>query len=110
MPESFAALALDRAIQKISSVKLNARLVCEDFEYAPAGGLLDARGQARPCAILIEHPVVIVALAELQFVVIPFHARTNRRRLTEIERRAAHRAQFSRWNQAGVDRREAVGV
>jgi hypothetical protein len=88
----FAALALNRAVQKVPSVKLNSRLRRVNFHHSPAGWLYDARRQRAVARFveIVQHPIVILALAKFKLFVVPFDARTNRGRLGEIERRSTH--------------------
>src|SRR5713226_5113093 len=105
-----ASFTLDAAVEVVASVELNARLVRENFEYAAAGGFLDSRSQCGSRAIFVQDPVVIVALAELQLLVILFDASANCDSFSKIEWRSAHRAQFSGRNQPGIDGGVAVGI
>ena len=96
-----AAFPVDRAIEKISRVKLDSRLRRPHFQFPP-GLRIHHRGGQRGLAAAwaVEHPIVIVAMAKFQLLFIIPDARTNCRGLVEIECRARHRAQFPCGNQA----------
>ncbi len=87
-----AALAFNRAVQKVPGVKLNSWLGRVNFHYSPAGRLDDARRQRTIArfAEIVQHPIVIVALAKFKLLVVLFDARSDRGRLGEIERRSTH--------------------
>src|SRR5260370_42615333 len=109
-PVRLASFTLDAAVEVVASVELNARLVRENFEHAAAGGFLDSCSQGGSRAISGQDPVMVVALAELQLLVILFDASANCGSFSKIEWRSAHRAQFSGWNQPGIDGGVAVGI
>src|SRR5271156_3336741 len=87
-----AAFAVDRSVQEIAGVKLQARLRGHYFKNAAADRLLDARGQAQSASV--QHPVVIVAMAELQLLVIGFDSRTYASGFSKVERRAGDGAKL----------------
>jgi len=69
-----AALAVQGAIQEIAGVKLQGRLGGPDLEDAAGLRLVHFRRLGEPGAGLVEHPVVVVALAELDLLVVGFDA------------------------------------
>src|SRR5579862_2018801 len=102
-----ATLPLCRSVQKVSAVKLYTRFRCKHFENASARRLKNFGGELQPTlCILLQHPVVVVALPEFQLLVILTDARTDRRGLCEIKRRASDRAQFSGRDQSRIHRRK----
>jgi hypothetical protein len=64
-----AAFPLDRAIQKISGVKLNPGLIGQDLQHAPTSGLVNFC-RLRKFAAAVEHPIVIVTVALLQLIIV----------------------------------------
>src|ERR1700733_7091792 len=74
-----AAFALDRAVQGIAGIKLNAWLSRIDFQCASAFRLFYARRQRQPGTAFVQHPVMVVASAEFQLLVILVDARANGR-------------------------------
>src|SRR5579863_1341235 len=106
-----AALPLCRSVQKVSAVKLYTRFRCKHFENASARRLKNFGGELQPTlCILLEHPVVVVTLPEFQLLVILIDARTDRRGLRKIKRRAPNRAQFSGRDQSRIYRRKLRGA
>jgi hypothetical protein len=67
-----ALLAGDGAVEKISGVELDAGLSGGDFHDAAAGRLVDAGGEdeALFVTLTIEDPVVVVAVAEDELVIV----------------------------------------
>src|SRR5258708_37370065 len=85
-----SSLAFDGAVQKIAGIKLDAWLGCGHFQHSPAGWLYHACCQAKSFAAPVKHPIVSVALAEVQVLVTLFDARSDRGPLGEIEWSSAH--------------------
>ncbi len=103
-----SALAVNGPVEKIAGVELHAGLRGQDFQNAAAGRLLDTYGEAQ--ALPVQNPVVIVAVAELQLLIIRFDALADRDRLAEIEWRAGDGAKLAGGDERGVDPRETVGM
>ena len=61
-------------------------------------------------ACAVEDEVVVVALAELDLLVVGVDARADGSRLAEVERRARDRPQLAGRDQRRVHRRVPVGV
>ena len=76
----------------------------------PDFGSSDMRGEFQARAGAVENPVVIVAAAELDLLVICVDALADGVGLAEIEGRAVDFAQLAGGDQAGIDGREAVRV
>ena len=62
---NYPILARERAIEKINSVELDARLVGGQFHGAARGGVVHAGSQTGGPAI--QHPVVVVATGHLPY-------------------------------------------
>ena len=68
------------------------------------------RGQQVELAVgLGEHPVVVVALAELELLVVLVDAGADGGGLAEVKRRAVHGRQFAGRDQGAVHRGVSVG-
>ena len=92
-----AAFAGDRPIQEISGVELNARLIGQYLQHAPAAGLVDL-GRLRQFATIIKHPIVIVTVAFFQLIVVVVNSCAHSGGFLEVERRSTDRGQLSGWN------------
>src|SRR6185437_14395470 len=71
-----AAFPLDCAIQKISGIKLNPGLIGQDLQHTPTSGLINF-GRLRKFTAAVKHPVVIVAVALLQLIVVIVNSCTH---------------------------------
>ena len=80
-----AALAFERTIQKVATVELDPGLRRVDAQHAAAGGLVDFSGFGDFARLRIEHPVMVVALAEPDLLVVSVDAVTDARGFLEIE-------------------------
>src|ERR1019366_789156 len=101
-----AALAGEGAVEEIAGVELNARLGGEHFHHAAGGGPFDARRESEARAFAIDHPIVVVAMAELELFVVLVGARADGGGLGEIEGRAGDGLELAGGDQAGIDRSE----
>src|SRR5262245_15501847 len=99
-----AAFAGDRTVQEVAGIKLKPRFGRGDVERSPTLWIDHSRRGLKPIASAIQHPVVVVSAPVLQLDVDRVYARTDRRRLLEIERRPLHRRELSGWNECGVNR------
>ena len=92
-----AALTRGLAIHEIARIELQTRLRGANFQRAAAGGVGEHGGQAqRRCLRAVEHPVVIVAVAERELLVVGLDAAADDMRRAEIERRAGNRRAIRR--------------
>src|SRR5437870_4982789 len=82
-----ARLARDRAVEEIAGVELQAGLRRRDIERSAALRIFELRGVTQP-RVATQDPVMVVALAVLDLLVIRVDARADRGRLPEVERRA----------------------
>ena len=105
-----AAFARDRAVQKISRIKLNSRLSGPHLQNAPAPGIVNFCGFRKLSACAVQHPVVVVSLAESNLLVIGIDALTNRRCLPKIKWRSRHLRQLARRDQSIINRRVPARV
>ena len=108
-----AARADERAVEEVAGVELDPGL---GRSRSSARGRSPGRAAARPGAARrragpVEHPVVVVAAAEHELLVVARGAaRRSRASVAEVERRAGHRVDRAGRDQGRVDRRVAVGV
>ncbi len=94
------ALAMNRAVEKIRSVKLNAGLGCPNFQNAASSGIFDSRSEGksgRP--FLVQHKIVVVAFSELELIVIGVNTRADFRGLAKIEGSSFYVLQFAGGNE-----------
>src|SRR6266852_7513818 len=106
-----AILALNGSVQEISSIKLQPRLRCGYVHYAPALRIVSlCRREHRAWRFVVQHPVMIVAPAELELLLVLVDPRANRKRLQKIKRRVPHLAKLARGNQRRVHGSKPAGV
>src|SRR5262249_55566187 len=105
-----ATLAFVRRVQKITAIKLQARLGRHDFHEYSRGRLIKRSDQLQVSSLSVEHPVMIVTSTKLQLLVLIPDPSSDRGRLGEIERCARDGSQLPGWNQALVDGGELVGL
>src|SRR5437868_10511931 len=80
------ALAFERAVQKVSRIELGSRLGSGDAKPAPARGLIDFGCVEELATWRVEHPVVVIAFAEADLLVIGIDAVADSGGLSEIQR------------------------
>ena len=76
----------------------------------PDFGSLTRAANSSPAPVRFENPIVIVAAAEFELLIVCADALADGVRLAEIEGRAVHFAKLAGGDQAGVDGREPAGV
>lgn len=104
-----ASLAGDLTIEKVAAIELNRGLIGEDFHYAAAVGVLQARGHPEyGIAALAEHPSVIVATTELEGFKIITHTCADGAGCGEIHRSAVDRSDRTRRDEPGIRGKIAV--
>ena len=101
-----ATFSLGRAIQKIPGIKLNSRLISQDLQHTSRRRLENLRRLGQFAARLIQHPVVVVPVSQLDLLVVRVDARTDRGRLREVKWRPGHRLQLSGRDQSRIHRSE----
>src|SRR5215213_5561525 len=98
------------AVEEVARVELDAGLVGEDLQYPPAARVLQPGRQLQPGAAPVEHPVVVVAAADLELLeAVVTDALADPGRTGEVHRRAGHRVDGPGGDQGGVDRGVAAG-
>src|SRR5438552_3164699 len=65
-----AAFPLDRPIQEVAGIKLEARFGGPDLHRAAGFGVANFGGFAHAAVAFVEHPVVVVAFAELELPIV----------------------------------------
>ena len=106
---NMAGFACDCAVEEIAGVELQPGLRRRDIERSAALRILELRGVTQP-RVAIQDPVMVVALAVLDLLVIRVDARADRGRLAEVERRAVDGCELAGRNQPCIHRRVAIGV
>src|ERR1700722_10644943 len=94
--------ALDRAVQEVSAVKLNSRLIGQNFKNSSATRIIKLGSFHQFSSAAVEHPVVVIATPAVKLFVFGVDARSNSGGFAKIERSPFHRFQLSRRNQARV--------
>src|SRR5215211_4770989 len=110
LPVGAAAGPDHGAVEEVARVELDAGLVGEDLQHPPAARVLQPGRQLQPGAAPVEHPVVVVAAADLELLeAVVTDALADPGRTGEVHRRAGHRVDGPRGDQGGVDRGVAAG-
>src|SRR5687767_930681 len=102
--------ALERAVEKIAGVELQARLGRRDFERAAARTVDDPCRRLQTGTRASKVEVVIVAAGHFQLGIGLLDARTDRGGLTKIERCPVDWRDLSGRDQGRVNRGKAVSV
>src|SRR5436190_3347411 len=92
---NYAAFPRNSAIQVVGGIELQAGLRCEDFEEASSSWLMHARCEFEFARFLIEHPIVVVAFADFELLIILIDPGADRGRFAEIKGRSLDRAKFA---------------
>ena len=98
------------AVQVVACVELHARLRRPDLHHATRRRLVDFSDTSEHSHPSVENEVVVVAVAELQLLVVRADARADCGRAREVEWSSAHAPQLARRDSDSVGRREARGV
>src|SRR5438128_801801 len=105
-----STLAQDRTVEKVSTVELQSGFCRQNLQHASAVRL-EHRGHYTEFArLFVDHPIMVVAIAELQLLVVRVNARTDGGRCTKIERRALYRAQLAIRDQGAIHGCEARSI
>ena len=105
-----ALLAGDGAVEEVAAVDLDAGLVGEDLEVDAGGGAVKLRGGSVDVAGGIQHPVVVIAVAVADLLVVGGDAVADEVCRAEVERRAFHGSDFARGHKRVVHRRVVRSV
>src|SRR6516164_3252549 len=98
-----AALTLPGLPKEIAAIKLHPGLSRQDLHESAGGRLINRGHEFQVFSLAIEHPVLIVASAKIQLLIVVPDAGSDLHRLLEIERSAGHGPQFASRNQTLVD-------
>src|SRR6266567_1920981 len=96
----------DASIKEVASIKLYARLIGYDFKHPSVRRIVNFRRYGA----VIEHKIVIVAVALLQLLVVVINARSDRGRFAEIEGCPLNLRQFAGRNRGFIGRSIAAGI
>src|SRR5258708_10582928 len=55
-----AVLALDRALQEITGIKLHTQLVAQHFQHPATDGFMHASGEGEASAATVQHEIIVV--------------------------------------------------
>src|SRR5580692_1877029 len=97
-----STFAFDRAVQEVPAVKLNSRLIGQNFKNSSATRIIKLGSFHQFSSAAVEHPVVVIATPAVKLFVIAVDARSNSGGFAKIERSPCHRFQLSRRNQSRV--------
>ena len=107
----YATFASESAIEEVSRIDLNTRLVGQHTQDASTAGFVNFRGQDQGAvAFPVGNPIVVVTSCQLQLLIVGGNSRAHRRSLSEIQGRALHAANFSRGDEVGIHRSEIAGM
>ena len=106
----FAAFPLDRAVEEVAGIELNARLGCRDVERTSGRWVYNVYHLAQGSHFSVQDEVVVVTIASLDLLIIRTDALTDSMWLPEIERRTLHRPDLTSRDQRCVNRRKAIGI
>ena len=81
----FAAFAFDRAIQEVSAVELDSRLVGQNFQHPAASWIVEFRGLCQFSSPTIQDPVVVVAMTAMNLLIVGVNPRSDGSCLAKIE-------------------------
>lgn len=99
-----ASLAGLHAVHEVARVELQSGLRCEHVQHPTAGPVGEPRRKLQRLAVLgVQHPVVVVTVPDAFLAI---NAAAYNSFTAKIERSARDWAQFTRWNERSVHRRE----
>ena len=105
-----AFLSLQRAVQEIAGIDLNARFVGVHIQYDTCPGRFQCRAFLRNVTLGVEHPVVVITVSVFQLDKVAVDALADRRRRAEVHRCTLHRQYLAGRHQGAVHGRIAVSV
>ena len=103
-----ARRAVERAIQEVAGIELNAGLGGLHGQCAAGTGVRQERGTFEPVAI--QHEVVVEAGGEADLLVVGAQPLADQLAEAEVERRASDRTKLAGGNERGIDRGEGIGI
>src|SRR5205814_2411994 len=98
------ALTFQGAVKEVAAVKLDAGLGGVDAQQAAGSGLIYFRSFSDLAACPVEYPVMIVAFAEMELLVVRFNPVADPGGLLEIKWRRGYWPEFAGGNQRGIYR------
>ena len=105
-----ALLAGDGAVEEVAGVDLDAGLVGVDLQVDAGGRAPELDGDLRDVALGVQDPVVVVAVAVADLLVVGGDVTADSVRGTEVERGVQHRGDFTRGHIGVVHRGVVRGV
>src|ERR1700744_3345768 len=101
-----ASVPFYSAVEKIAGVELDAGLVGENLQPPASRRLVDFSRERDFSIRRIENPIVIVAVAELELLIVGIDARADGGGFREVERCTSYGLQFACRNQSRIDWRK----
>jgi hypothetical protein len=101
-----STLSADSTLQEISSVKLDAWLVGENFHRATSLGVLESGSKANAVAGF-QYPTMIITGSQREGLEIMIHAVSDGRGIPEIQWRSLDWSDFAGGNESSVNRKIA---
>ena len=96
LPVQPPALSGNRAVEVVTGIDLQTGLIGQEFKDAPGQRRLQPRRETQR-AVALETEIVVVSLAVTQLLIVVADTRADRRRHTEIERRAHAQIGIADW-------------
>src|SRR5215211_4066779 len=98
------------AVEEVARVELDAGLIGQDLQHPTTARVLQPGRQLQPGAAPVQHPVVVVAAAELQLLeAVVTDPLTDPGRAGEVHRRPGDRVDGPGGDEGRVDGREVAG-
>src|SRR4030081_2947986 len=88
----------DCAVQKIAGIKLHSGLIGPHLHYAPGRRLINFGSLSQLASAAVQHPIVVVAFATTQLLIVVVDASADRSGFAKVERSAVHSGEFSGGN------------
>src|SRR5215470_4290983 len=101
---SLPFLACNRSIQKVAGIELHAWFVGQHLKNAATRWIVNFSSFSELFASAVEHPVVIVAVALLDLIVVSVNSGTHSARLAEVKRGPFNGRQLPSGNQIVIHR------
>src|SRR5579862_5493854 len=90
------------AIEEVSGIDLNTRLIGLHAQDAAAGLFVNFSGLGQIVSASIDHPVLVIAAGNAKWFVIGVNTLSNAPGFAEIQRSLFHRLEFAGGNQIGI--------
>src|SRR5690242_10639304 len=88
MSVNLAALSCNSSVQKIAGIKLDTGLISQNLQHAPARGFVHLRPLHHFLTFTVEHPIVVVAVALFDLIVVGIYSCANGGGFAEVKWRS----------------------